>query len=170
MHNNHNHPTNSSLSFKNFLPLITIFSIIALFTVVRQLYLGWNIQTAMLDFMAAFFIIFGSFKIVHLAGFAQAYSMYDIIAKRIALYAYIYPFLELGLGLCYVFRFAIYTANWATLVLMIIGSIGVTLELAKKREIVCACLGTVFKIPMTYVTLLEDILMGAMALIMLIMR
>ena len=51
---------------------------------------------------------------------------------------------------------------------MAISSIGVAIELSKKKEIMCACLGVVFKLPMTYVTLLEDLLMAAMALIMLI--
>ena len=52
---------------------------------------------------------------------------------------------------------------------MIVSSIGVTKELAQGRKITCACLGAVFKIPMTYVTLLEDVLMAVMALIMLAM-
>jgi hypothetical protein len=32
----------------------------------------------------------------------------------------------------------------------------------------CACLGTVFKLPMTYVTVVEDLLMVAMAAVMLL--
>lgn len=159
---------NDQFTLKNFLPLISIVSIILAFTAARQFYFGFNLTNAMLDFMAAFFIIFGTFKIINLAGFAMAYQEYDIIAKHSILYAYAYPFIELALGLCYLFRFQVRIANWITLVLMIIGSAGVAIELAKGREIVCACLGAVFKIPMTYVTLGEDIIMGLMALYMLI--
>lgn len=159
---------NDQYTLKNFLPLITIISIIIAFTFARQLYSGFNVTNAMLDFMAGFFIVFGLFKIFNLAGFAMAYQEYDILAKHISWYAYAYPFIELALGLCYLFRFQVKVANWVTVPLMLIGSIGVAIELAKGKEIVCACLGAVFKIPMTYVTLAEDLIMGLMALWMLI--
>ena len=58
--------------------------------------------------------------------------------------------------------------NWITLVLMLMSAVGVFNELRKGKEIVCACLGTLFKIPMTYVTLVEDLLMAAMAAWMLL--
>jgi methylamine utilization protein MauE len=159
---------NNQYSLKNFLPLIIIFSIILLFTLARQWYFGFNFMNFMIDFMAGFFIVFGAFKVINLSDFAMAYQEYDLIAKKSKIYAYAYPFIELALGLCYLFRFQMQIANWITLILMIIGSIGVARELAKKREITCACLGTVFKIPMTYVTLAEDLIMGLMALMMLI--
>ena len=157
----------NSDSLKKFLPLIAILSVIILFTLVRQLYAGFNVYNAMLDFMAGFFIIFSIFKIINLPAFVQAYSMYDIIAQRSLSYAYAYPFIELILGICYLMRYQLTIINWITLFLMIIGSIGVVIELGKKREITCACLGAVFKIPMTHVTLAEDLVMGLMALYMI---
>jgi hypothetical protein len=36
-----------------------------------------------------------------------------------------------------------------------------------KKKIVCACLGTVFNLPMTKVTIIEDSIMVAMAAFML---
>jgi hypothetical protein len=154
-------------SMRNFIPLIVIFSVIIAFVVIKQWYQGYQFHAAMYDFMAAFFIIFGGFKIINLQGFAQAYSIYDIIAQRIPLYAYIYPFLELGLGFLYITRVFLFYANIVTIILMTISAVGVALELRKKRTIICACLGVVFKIPMTYVTLLEDVLMAIMAMLML---
>jgi hypothetical protein len=38
-----------------------------------------------------------------------------------------------------------------------------------KRQIRCACLGTVFNLPMSSVTIIEDLLMVAMSLVMLSM-
>ena len=153
---------------KDFLPLIIIFILIILFVAVRQGMYGFDMQNFMYDFMGSFFIIFGAFKVVNLAGFANAYSMYDIIAKQSIVYAYIYPFIELALGAAFLMRYQLVLANWVTVVLMAVSSIGVASELMQGKEIVCACLGAVFKIPMTYVTLAEDILMGLMALGMLI--
>lgn len=122
----------------------------------------------MQDFMGAFFIMFGSFKLLKLNDFAQAYAMYDLLAQRSSFYAHLYPFLEIGLGIAYLGRFFPTSTNLFTLGLMVLNSVGVAQELAQKREIACACLGTVFKIPMTYVTLFEDLLMAVMAFYMLI--
>jgi hypothetical protein len=94
--------------------------------------------------------------------------MYDIIAKRSKLYAYAYPLIEVGLGLAYFFRWNLNLINPITLLIMIISAIGVAKELLAGRIITCACLGVVFKIPMTWVTLIEDLLMATMALYMLI--
>ncbi len=168
MNNHHDEIGQSAYTLKNFLPLIIIFSLIIAFTIIMQIINGFNIHAAMYDFMGAFFVVFGFFKIINLSRFAEAYSMYDIIAKRSTIYAHIYPFFELILGILYFTRFQLLVANWITFILMIIGSIGVALELSKGKTIVCACLGAVFKIPMTYVTLAEDVIMGLMALIMLV--
>lgn len=160
----------SKHSLKAFLPLIIIFALIIALTVFKQMVYGFNGHAAMMDFMGIFFIVFGTFKIINLHGFAEAYSVYDIIAKRSRIYAYAYPFIELTLGALYLTRYQLPIANWITLILMVIGSIGVAFELAQGKEIPCACLGVVFTIPMTYVTLAEDILMGAMAALMLLFR
>lgn len=155
-------------SLKDFLPLIILSSIIVLFTSFKQLLFGYSLRSAMYDFMGSFFLIFSLFKIYNISGFAEAYEMYDVIAKRLRIYAYVYPFIELVLGLLYIFRTELLAANWVVLILMVISSIGVYKQLAKGQKIICACLGAVFNIPMTYVTLAEDILMATMATVMLI--
>lgn len=155
-------------TIKDFLPLITIFSLIMAITIIQQLYFGWNLRDAMRIFMAAFFIIFGFFKIINLHGFVNAYAMYDLITQQYRWYGYLYPFLELGLGFAYLFKFFILLTNMLTLILMLVSAAGVFNELRKGKHIVCACLGDVFKLPMTYVTLTEDLLMALMALLMLI--
>lgn len=156
-------------SLRDFLPLLIIFIVIVLFTLTRQIVVGeWNIMNAMNDFMAAFFIVFGLFKIINWRGFVQAYKIYDLLAKQSTLYAYAYPLIELSLGIAYLFRLYPIATNLVTFILMTISSIGVALELTKSGYIVCACLGAVFKLPMTYVTLAEDLLMAGMALGMLL--
>ncbi len=152
-------------SLRDFLPLIIIFTAILLFTIIRQYMAGsWQLLNAMNDFMAGFFIIFGTFKIINWHGFAEAYATYDLLAQRSTIYAYAYPLIELALGLAYLFRIYPIVTNVITFIVMTISSIGVILQLLKRRTIVCACLGVVFKIPMTYVTLFEDVLMAGMAL------
>lgn len=155
-------------SLKNFLPLIIIFSIILLLTTGRQLLMHTrDVHAFMYDFMGLFFIVFGSFKLYNLKAFANAYQMYDLIAQQSKLYAYLYPFIEVTLGICYIMRYQLPIINIITLILMLISAAGVAYALSKKEEFTCACLGALFKIPMTYVTLIEDLLMGLMAFVML---
>lgn len=160
----------SRYTLNDFLPLITLFSLIALVTIFHQLVYGWNLKEGMRITMAAFFLIFGSFKIINLSGFAQAYSMYDLLAKRFLWYGYSYPFIEVGLGCAYLFSWQLSVVSGITVVLMTFSAAGVFNELRKGHTIICACLGAVFKIPMTYVTLIEDLLMAAMAFAMFVMK
>lgn len=163
-------PTQSfSYTIKDFLPLIIIFSLIALITVGHQFYYGWHMMSCMRIVMASFFLIFGFFKLINLAGFAQAYSVYDLIAQRWYWYGYIYPFIELFLGIAYVFKWYPIAINIGTFILMVVSAAGVFNELRKGKTIICACLGAVFKIPMTYVTLAEDLIMAIMALVALLL-
>ena len=156
-------------SLKDFAPLIGIFAAIIAFTLIRVwIHGGWDLMYAMNDFMAGFFIVFGAFKIINLPHFVEAYTKYDLIAQRIKWYAYAYPFIEVALGIAYLIRFMPIATNAFTYVLMLVSGIGVAIALAKGENLMCACLGMVFKLPMTYVTLFEDLLMAGMALGMLL--
>jgi len=171
-----NHPHNhcnqfaGSRSFTQFMPLIIIMLIIIVLTAITQWYRNFSWGSAMLDFMGIFFIVFASFKIINLTGFASAYRMYDVIAQRSTAYAYCYPFIELALGIAYLARWQLLITNLVTIVITTTSSIGVLIQLRKKQHIVCACLGALFKLPMTYVTLVEDLLMAGMALLMIIFK
>ena len=121
----------------------------------------------MADFMAGFFLVFSFFKLLNLSGFVQAYRGYDLIAARSAAYAWAYPFIELALGVAYLVRWQPQITHWVTLVVMLVSAAGVLNALSRRQLIECACLGTVFKLPMSKVTLIEDLSMAAMAALML---
>lgn len=152
-----------------YFPLLLIVGYIAIASFAGTTALSGSIdwRAWMMNFMAGFFLVFSAFKFLDLSGFADAYAGYDLLAKRWHAYGYIYPFLELGLGLAYLFRIAPDATNAATLLLMSFSSLGVVAALANKRRIVCACLGTVLKLPMSTVTLVEDLGMALMAATML---
>ena len=86
-----------------------------------------------------------------------------MVARRVPAYGYVYPFVELLLGAAYVTGFQPFATNLVTLVVMAVSSVGVLQSVLNKRAIRCACLGTVFNLPMSTVTLVEDGLMVAMA-------
>ena len=56
------------------------------------------------------------------------------------------------------------------LVIFLLGmtTIGVASSILKQKEIKCACLGSVFQLPMTEVTLIENVIMIFMSIFMLI--
>ena len=116
-------------------------------------------------FMGVFFLVFAGFKLLDLKGFVMSYIGYDIIAKKFTAYAYAYPFIELALALGYFFS-APYI-NYFTILIMVVGSVGVGRELLRGSKIKCACLGTYVKLPLTTVSLVEDLAMGIMALVLI---
>ena len=112
-------------------------------------------------------VVFGFFKMLDWKGFADAYADYDIVAKRSRFYAFVYPAIELSLGILYLSNVYFIIVNSITVIVMGVSSIGVIQTLRDKKKIRCACLGTVVKLPMTTVTVIEDLGMGVMAVVML---
>lgn len=119
-------------------------------------------------FMGIFFVIFGSFKLIGYQMFTMMFAGYDIVAKRFKPYAFAYPFIELALGIFYLFNMGSFGRDFLALIIMGVGSIGVFQEIKKRSGIHCACLGNVIKLPLSTVSLVEDVGMGLMALVMLI--
>jgi copper chaperone CopZ len=155
--------------FATYKPLILVFAYILFVTLAVEVASDtFHLHRFMPNFMAGFFLVFSFFKLLDLAGFARSYAMYDLLAKRLPIYGYIYPFIELGLGAAYLLAYRPVLINALTFIVMAFSSIGVILAVLNKQKIKCACLGTGFNLPMTTVTIIEDLLMAAMALWMLI--
>lgn len=119
-------------------------------------------------FMAGFFLVFSFFKLLNLNGFADSYATYDIVAKKWKAWGYIYAFIEAGLGIAFLTGFNPVFTNSVTFVVMSISIVGVLQTVLNKRKIKCACLGDVFNLPMSTITIIEDALMIAMSGIMLV--
>ncbi len=148
-------------------PLFLIFGYITIASILLN-YNPWNTDNFMLDFMGLFYIVFSFFKILDLKGFPQSFKMYDPLAKLVRVYAWVYPFMEAGLGLMFLMRFKIDIALVLTVFVLGITTIGVTKVLLDKKSIQCACLGTALKLPMTKATFIENTIMLAMAIWMLV--
>ena len=130
-------------------------------------YKDWNSTNAMLDFMGLFYIIFSFFKILDIKGFSMSFRMYDPIAKQAPIYGYLYPFIEVLLGMMFLIRFEINIALILTVIVLGITTIGITKVLVNKRSIKCACLGTTLNLPMTEATFIENALMIIMAFLLI---
>ncbi|MCL6295694.1 heavy-metal-associated domain-containing protein [Jejuia spongiicola] len=148
-------------------PLFLIFAFIIGASILLN-YNPWNTNGFMLDFMGLFYVVFSFFKFLDLKGFPESFKMYDPLAKVIPAYGWLYPFIELALGLLFLMRIQISIALIITLIILGLTTIGVSKTLLSKKTIRCACLGTALKLPMTKATFIENSIMIVMAVIMLL--
>jgi YHS domain-containing protein len=155
----------------DYIPLMVIIALTLLAASAKQVaYPGaWNGMTWMHDFMGFFLVVFSMFKLFNMEGFADGFQMYDLLAKPVRPYAYVYPFIELGLGLGYLAHWQPTAIYITTIVVTVFGSLGVLNALRKGMDLDCACMGTVLSVPLSTIALLEDLGMAAMAGAMLLM-
>lgn len=150
-------------------PILLIFGYIITITLLTEwMQDGFVWMRWMNHFMAGFFLVFSFFKLLNLKGFAESYSMYDIVAKQWSGWGYLYAFTELTLGIAFLTGFYPILTNLVTFMLMAVSVIGVLQSVFNKRKIKCACLGDVFNLPMSTITIIEDALMIGMSGIMLL--
>ena len=162
----HSHKSEGTKSWiATYKPLLIIAAFIS---VVSGVTAGGNISVGMNHFMAGFFLVFSFFKLLDLRGFASSYAMYDLLAMKVPAYGYLYPCLELGVGFAFLTGFNPLLTNWATVMIMGFSSFGVIRSVVNKQKIRCACLGAVFNLPMSTITIIEDLLMVGMAGTMLL--
>lgn len=166
----HTSDTTEKTSFlKTYKPLLLIGGYIVVITLMTEIIsTQFDVTRWMRHFMAGFFLVFSFFKMLNLKGFADSYASYDIIAKKWAGWGFVYAFTELALGIAFLINYNPLLTNAVTFVIMSISIIGVIQSLVNKRKIQCACLGIVFNLPMSAVTIIEDALMIAMSGIMLV--
>ena len=154
--------------FETYKPILLIFFYIITSASLIQFAKGsFNYMQWMNYFMAGFFLVFSFFKMLDIKGFAESYAMYDVLAMRFKPWGFIYPFVELGLGLAYLTNFQPFATNIITLVVMSVSITGVLQSVLNKKKIQCACLGAVFNLPMSTVTIIEDALMIGMSGLMI---
>ena len=82
---------------------------------------------------------------------------------------YVYPFVELALGLAYLAFFLPALTYLVTILVFSFGAVGVVLALRRGLDIDCPCMGNILSVPLSTVTLTEDLGMVAMALMLLVM-
>jgi cation transport ATPase len=154
-------------TIKQLFPLFLILGYITIASILLNMNpIEWH--GFMLDFMGLFYIVFSFFKLLDLKGFPESFRMYDPLAKAIPAYGWLYPFIEVTLGILFLMRFQITLALVLTIIVLGVTTFGVTKTLLDKKAIQCACLGTALKLPMTKATFIENTIMLIMAISMLI--
>ena len=170
-HDHHSHESHDLAKPKwtDWLPLMVVIGFIITNTVTVASLTEFTLYNILTYSMGFFFLYFAMIKMINLPGFADGYHEYDIIAMRYKGWGYAYPFIELALGVLYL---ATINNTWLhifTIILTAVNCTGILIKLAKKEKFYCACLGTVLKVPLTKVSLVEYAAMGVMAVAMIFM-
>lgn len=113
--------------------------------------------------MGLFLAFLSALKLFDLQGFAKGFAGYDLLAARVPLYAKAYPFIELSFAVLFLSGLFSFVTNVATIIVMLVGSLGVIQTLRTGQKVSCACVGTGFNLPVGRVTLAENMAMAAMS-------
>lgn len=153
---------------KIYWPLAMVFVVIVLLTVLDHVLFShsWWWESSMMRFMGRWFVVFASLKLINLPWFVDGFKNYDIVASRWSVYAWVYPFIELILWVYFILGFRVLGSSIVTLLIMVVWTIWVVKALWKKFQ--CACIGSFFKLPLTKVTVVENIIMALMAIVMIL--
>lgn len=148
-------------------PIATIYlvaALISLYTVQWHAYPDY-----MSHLMGWVLVFFGVIKLSDVVGFAEGFAKYDPLAKQSIVYAQVYPFLEITLGILFILQLLIFPATLITFFIYSASLFGALQSLLKKEELHCVCLGTYFKLPLSTVTIIEAVFMIGMCIWMLVM-
>lgn len=148
-------------------PIASIYiiaALISLYTVQFHLYPDY-----MSHLMGWVLVLFGVIKLSDVVGFAEGFAKYDPLAKRSIIYAQVYPFLEITLGILFILQLLILPATLITLFIYSASLYGALQSMMKKETLHCVCLGTYFKLPLSTVTIIEASFMIGMCVWMLVM-
>lgn len=147
--------------FKAYQPLIVILCFCILLSLI-QLH-SFEHREFMHYFMGYFFVFLSLLKFFDLKGFVEGFSTYDFITQHVRAYGYLYPFIELSLGVAYLTHFNIPITALITLIVMLVAGAGVLTSMLKGQKVKCACLGTTLNVELGAISVLENFGMGAMA-------
>lgn len=148
-------------------PVLAVFGV----AVLLALAISWmsgegllSIRTAEL-FIALSMSILALLKLQDVESFSTMFLNYDLLARRVVPYSYVYPFGELLAGVLMVAGAMLWLAIPVALFIGSVGAVSVLKAVyIDKRELKCACVGGGSNVPLGFVSLTENLMMIAMGL------
>jgi glutaredoxin len=157
---------------KNYRPVIVLFILTALMALAASFSISGTvfITKTLIWFISFSMVVLALLKLQNVEKFSIMFLNYDLLARQWVPYSYIYPFAEAFAGVLMiagVFR-------WISVpIAFFIGCIGaisvVKAVYIDKRDLKCACVGGDSNVPLGLISLIENIMMMAMAIIMFVM-
>ncbi|MEQ8816678.1 MAG: glutaredoxin [Thalassobaculum sp.] len=103
-------------------------------------------------------------KLQDLEGFSNRFLGYDLLARRVVRYAYVYPFAEAFAGILMIAGVLTWVAAPVALFIGTVGAVSVIKAVyVDRRELKCACVGGGSNVPLGFLSLTENLMMVAMA-------
>ena len=158
------------MSWKDYLPLIYVYIFSLLITLNVTFYYSFLFRESVLLFLGIFSLIFGILKIIKLKSFVDSFIEYDFISKKVKAFAYAFPFIELIFAVSFLLRRELILIELACLIFYTLNLVSVIKALLQKKKFVCACLGGLFNVPLSYVSLAENLTMIGGILFLFITR
>ena len=153
----------NNLSFKErvltYLPVFYVYAFSILVSLNIVFFYDLNIRSLILYFLGFFSLTFGILKFINLNSYVESLLEYDFIAQRFKLYAYLIPILELIFGVLFILQREILLIEYLCIIFFTLNIVVIANALEKRRSFTCACMGGLFKIPLSYVSLLESFTM-----------
>lgn len=118
-------------------------------------------------FMGIFLLTIGLLKFYDLKSFQEMVVKYDILADKLKIYKILYPFLEVLFGIYFLAGFG-YWASFLVIIIYSVQTIGIVKILKNNEYFTCACLGGLYNVPLSWITVFENMLMVMMSLYMVL--
>lgn len=136
-----------------------ILAILFIVTIIYGSYHGLDsLNTFLRIYVGIILSSFGVLKIFKLMDFAESHQRYDIISKHFVLYAYLYPFIELLLGILLILNHYLILAYIILIVVLLLRTLSVLYYVAFSEGVEYAYLDGIFKIRVSYATISIDLL------------
>jgi len=148
-------------------PVIALFSLTALMAIAASYAVSGQVFTTRAAewFIGFSMVVLALLKLQNVETFSTMFLNYDLLAKRWVRYGYIYPFAEAVAGVLMIAGVLTWLSAPLALVIGSIGAISVFKAVyVDKRDLKCACVGGASNVPLGFVSLLENVMMVAMAL------
>lgn len=143
-----------------------------IFIALLSLVVGWlitsfqvfTVEVLLMNAMGVFITTLGLLKLKDISAFADMFKRYDPLAQQVPLYAKLYPILETGIGLLVLSGLFMIPVQTIVVIMYSCTTFGIIISLSSGKSLECGCLGGGTKLPLSKVTVFENMTMIAMAL------
>jgi len=152
-------PVSFKEKFLTYLPVFYVYAFSLLISLNIVFFYSLNLRSLFLFFLGFFSISFGVLKLINLKSYFESVLEYDFIVQKFNFYAYLIPIFEIVFGALFVLQKEYLFIEYLCIIFFTLNIVVIANALEKKRNFTCACMGGLFKIPLSYVSLLESLTM-----------
>lgn len=152
-------------------PVIAVFSVALLMALATSWAAYGSVATlrAFEWFIAISMCILAILKLRDLESFSTMFLNYDLLARRVVRYGYVYPFAEALAGVLMIAGALLWLAAPVALFIGTVGAVSVAKAVyVDGRELKCACVGGESNVPLGFISLTENLMMVGMGVWMLL--